>query len=432
MTKSSENPTNLEASPCGGGLDGANLSGRFARACCSAVKYILLLAVFASGSSCASFRSVNLITSNSQQTSIQNFTDTIDVQFHYGRIIVPVEIAGKTRRFMLDTGAGTTISKSLAEELNYQGRKRSMLLSWPFFDRKVRRHSVSPIEKLKLGNITFENVWVTEAVERVDTTIFNKPCDFFDGLLGSDLLNAFSVKLDMQNRRMILSDNSLLTSVNPAFRQPMEITKAMGYPKVEISAQGQKKDVLFDTGFSRWGSLNNFIRHLEKNQTTIENEQRDERGRLRRKTVRFNELTIGDISIQNVSLRIPRKRELSVIGASILYHAVVILDYKNSEFAIIPYDNSRQITVLHSFGVGFFFSKNNELVIHEIGENSPAERAGLKIGFRIKEIDEFVINAESRCELFEKFDFQKPTGNTRKLLVVDLDGNEKEIVLTRN
>jgi len=212
----------------------------------------------------------------------------------------------------------------------------------------------------------------------------------------------------------------------------MELKGANHFPYIEISIQEQKRNVRFDTGFQGWGSLNDFILYLEKTQSTTENEVRDESGQLRRKNVRFDELMISDVSIQNVPIVLPKRRELSVIGAAILYHAVVVLDYKNGKFAIIPYDNSHQITVPHGFGVGFFFSKNNELVINGITENSPAERAGLKVGFRIKEIDGFVINAESRCELFEKFDFQKPIGDTRKLLIVDLEGNEKEVILTRN
>jgi len=397
----------------------------------SAVKYILLFVVFACVSSCQIQRnrhlhqSWNLIRSNSQQISIQNFTDTIDVQFRNGRIIVPVEIAGETRQFILDTGGGTTISKSLAEELNYQGRKRFAYFAWPFIDNTRRRHPVSPIEKFEIGNIKFKNIWIVEDV----VAIMEAMCS--DGLIGSDLLGALSIKLDMQNNRIILSDSSLLTSVNPAFIQPMEIKGANHFPYIEISIQEQKRNVRFDTGFQSWGSLNDFILYLEKIQSTTESEVRDESGQLRRKNVRFDELIIGDVSTQNIPITLPRKRELSVIGAAILYYAVVVLDYKNGKFAIIPYDNSRQITVPHGFGVGFFFSKNNELVINGITENSPAERAGLKVGFRIKEIDGFVINAESRCELFEKFDFQKPIGNTRKLLVIDLDGNEKEVILTR-
>jgi len=406
----------------------------------SAVKYILLLAVLASSGSCASFRSANLMRSNAQQTNNTNFTDTIDIQFHNGRIIVPVEIAGETRRFMLDTGAGTTISKSLAKELNYQGRKRSILKGWPFIERRMRRHSVSPIEKLKFGNITFENVWVIEAVEAIDTVLFNRPCDFFDGLLGSDFLNTFSVKLDMQNNRMILSDSSLLSSVNSAFRQPMNTTKRFVFssPYIETSIQGKEREVIFDTGFPDWGSLNNFTRHLEKVQSTTESEQLDKRGRLRRKIVRFDEFTIGDVSIQNVSLALPRKRELTVIGAAILYHAIVILDYKNDEFAIIPYDNSRKIALpSEDFGIwaDFIADENSDLlitVILEIRENSPAERAGLQVGFRIKEADGVSMSFETWCEMYKRIDFRKPIGNTRKLLVVDLDGNEKEVILTRN
>jgi len=394
----------------------------------SATKYILLFAMLACSTSCQIQRSsrhvqqsFNLMRANSQQIRVHNFTDTIDVRFHNGYIVVPVEIAGKTRQFILDTGAPFTfIFHSLAEELNYQGKKRFMHVSFPLCDNKneMKRHPVSRIKEFSIGNIKFENIWVAENTKKRDSLMnLRVPCfNLYDGLLGSDLLGALSIKFDMKNSRIILSDNSLFSAENPEFRQPMGRSRS-GLPYIYVSVQDERYHALFDTGFPNWGFIGKRKQYRNEQLQCL------------------NELVIGGISMKNMPINFSETRNFSLIGTTILRHTIVVLDYKNNKLELIPYNNTRQIEFPANFGFGFTTlpTENYKAVITELRENSPAERAGLQVDYQIKEVNGIFINDESLCGMYGTFDLRELLAKapTVKLLVVDLDGNEKEVVLTR-
>jgi hypothetical protein len=80
---------------------------------------LLLTLYFFSGCS-----GIRFIRSARKPLSTTNFTDTIPVEFHNDNILVPVEVAGKTRKFLLDTASGTVIFSSLGEDMAYIKKRK--------------------------------------------------------------------------------------------------------------------------------------------------------------------------------------------------------------------------------------------------------------------------------------------------------------------
>jgi len=389
----------------------------------SFIKYLIIVAIIMTGYACNT--SLNLLKSNNHAINKNNFTDTINVEFHNNRIILPVEIAGKSRKFLFDTGASTIIFEDLKQELNNTEKKPTIALR--SVDGKTRKYNMQQIEQIGIGNkLRFDNVWVIEDNNSIETMLFGLPCKIYDGVIGSDLFRNLSIQLDMQNKRIIVSDKKILPTTDAALKQTMRI-KETGHPHIEILVQGKKKSVLFDTGAPQTVMLPGIKQYSDMATDTISSLY-NPKGKLLEKEVRFNEILINNVSVKKPQITLTDTRKVPLIGTDILHYACVVLDNKSNEFWLIPYNNSHEITILPGFGFSIDFKSSN--TISHIRKGSIAEKNGLKVGFRIIQIDNISLNTDSFCDLYKNLDLgSMSTKETMRIIVLDNEGNEKEFIL---
>lgn len=178
----------------------------------SLIKYLLIVTALITSYACNS--SINLLKSNNHALNKSNFTDTINIDFHNNRIIIPVEIAGKSYQFLFDTGAPTIILGDLQQELNNTGKKTTKQINMRGIDGVIGIHSMRQIEQISIGDrLRFDNVWVVEDNNGAEN-ILNSPCKIVDGVIGSDLFRHYNFELDIRNKRMIVSDKEILPSTD--------------------------------------------------------------------------------------------------------------------------------------------------------------------------------------------------------------------------
>ena len=177
----------------------------------------------------------------------QDFCDTITIEWERDQIYVPVSAGGRSYRFLFDTGASQAVVFSGSPLAN--APRVSSLLS---HDAAGNTDTVSVVglPPLLLGHTTLHNCHATVQPRGVGARNI-------DGILGFDLVNSgLSLKLDIQSKRLIISDRECCFDREEA---AMSLRYRLFYhvPYVDIIPFGRRRErVLFDTGSRNFFSMN--------------------------------------------------------------------------------------------------------------------------------------------------------------------------------
>jgi hypothetical protein len=364
-----------------------------------------------------------------------DFTDTIPFEFINNRIMLPVTIKGETYRFAFDTGASVFISKVLATKYNYRILKKGLVR-----DANGQKDSIefAELREFRLGNLTFTNTPCM--VKDLDEKLF---CSEFDGLIGPNILKNMIVKIDVENNRFIITDRKKAFENEIGFKKYFFSTKNQNIPYVQIQfLNGKKVRAVFDTGAGGFFDLSNrkFTRLNKKDRLKafiLDKTIGVARGGLagyENNTTKFllktDDFQLADFNFQNLYFTLTSSRR-SRVGADLLNYGSVILDFKKHQFIFIPkkQDATAIISEKKRPSHSFIF-KNDSLKVGLIWESSNAYKAGLRKGFALKQINGFPVN--DICDLLAPLLKEEVKKNDmRQLLVVDLEGIEREITFRK-
>ncbi len=306
------------------------------------------------------------------------------IEYAGNKLFVEVEMGGKPRRFLFDTGSPSMMSKALARELGLEAVDHR--LSRDSHGAVVRTDIVQA--EIGVGAMRLHKVPVFVAE-------FPKTAQcLFDGVLGSEVLPLCAWQIDLPQSMLRCSSKvSALDHVDGA--SSLRLHDA-GYPHapiidIELADDAHSK-ALFDTGSpelmaisppdlqgaarnrgvvrtrSGFGSLGGSIGGLAPSQ--------------KHTRVQLHRLKIGDIALPNAEA-VVREGPPSLIGASILEHFVVTLDASNSQAYFDQYqagDYSR-----NSYGLALSFEGHPRVSL--VWEDSPAQQAGIQVGDRVTSIN---------------------------------------------
>ena len=172
--------------------------------------------------------------------SMKNFVDTVGITLAGGRVIVPVEMNGRQYRFMFDTGAAQAI---IYEDSDIDGCQRAgNILS---LDAIGNRQSVPLV---KLPPMTIGKLMLMGC----QATVHPRPKGRhdFDGIIGFDIVcKGVAMKIDVQNKRLVLTDNKNYFDGEQGFETKYRVRPECHTPYVDVSPfRGYREEVLFDTG----------------------------------------------------------------------------------------------------------------------------------------------------------------------------------------
>ena len=167
-----------------------------------------------------------------------NFVDSIAIEWERGQVLLPVEIGGKTYRFLFDTGAAQAV---VYADSPIDGCRPAGLIRSQDATGAMDTVQLVSLPPMTLGQLTLTGC---------QATIHRRPVAGrnIDGIVGFDLINrGLSAKIDVHNRLLILTDRKDFFRNEQAF--PARYKLRYHVPYVKVSPAGRYKEyTLFDTG----------------------------------------------------------------------------------------------------------------------------------------------------------------------------------------
>ncbi|MGM0530103.1 MAG: aspartyl protease family protein [Bacteroidota bacterium] len=352
-------------------------------------KSLFLLLLFLVFYSCGIFRS--RIDLNQGGTKEEAYYETISFDYIKDKIILPITINGKVRRFIFDTGAPTIISEALQEELNYDTLRKS-----PVSDVNQNKDSVTFVkaDHIILGDLEFSGIpAMVNDLEVLPWTCFN-----VDGFIGSNLLRNSVVQINREANELVIT-NKINDLQNVGTKSSMELDRQSS-PYLGLSLAGEKdRYVLFDSGSDDFVNINlDYFETLQKHESDFNVERtgygrgvmgmfgtgkKEKVYRLELDSLSFDQTIISDpiVEVTNTGNR---------LGAKILRYGIVTLDYKNKNFYFSSLDKSIPFEIEKRVDLGFRpVIRRDTFEVGLVWENSLIDSLGLKPGHQIMRINEY-------------------------------------------
>ena len=322
-------------------------------------RFLLLLSMF----SAATFGiAQNLIKTATAPVSFskRDFVDTIKIKVIDGAVVVPVEIEGRIRHFLFDTGSPLGIWQGQKEACMRQLMADSLLFG---DSNKNRRHkTIYQIPTMKIGSLQIENYPLI-----IEDGMKEYLCDRFDGVLGFNLVGkGLSFKLDTKDSLLIVTDRKKFFSDEENGQPSAKYRTKQAYrPLVIVDTPLGFIETVFDTGaLNGWFDLpqdylNRWFRKSPKKRKVLDDLtlQTDTTikasasiyglstdtlvGRLLHfPTIEIGELPVNDL-YATTAYRTMR------IGSALLKQASLIIDAPRKRFVFLPH-NQQEIRVGNS------------------------------------------------------------------------------------
>ena len=367
-------------------------------------------------------------TFQSGSISKQDFTETINMELIKGVIIIPVEINGKTYRFLFDTGAINSISEEMQEELDFKQVSTGHLKDSDNNRTKVKYVNV---DTLSINGIEFYNQ--TSFVGDFNANPVLR-CMKLDGILGSNVMHFCNWTIDYKKEEITLSNEKIEEADKETFTIPFETDrqysqfidlkigdKSITHVKVDYGSNGSlsipnsafKKlkeyelieKTTFETGFTQSGIVGKTL--VKKDEITI-----------------VDSLYHEDLKFRNVLLESGGN---GLLGSKIFSNWIVTIDWQ--EQVLLFQAQEKQKTDQYTFGLGIGYSEKLGAYIQTIIQGSPAEEAGIAPKMKVLKIGDISFNEESDFCRYIHFDKKE---DSIKLEFVDFDGNTHHKTLLKD
>ncbi len=324
-----------------------------------------------------------------QGPHLENKASSFELPFHLvaSKMYVDVELGGKARRFVFDTGSPSMIDQALADELGLQpvGKSQGRDSHGNMIESNIVQTA------LKLGDTTIQMVPMFAA--DFSGSVVTQ-CLIGDGVLGSELLPLGAWQIDRaQGVIRFNTDASKLPAIKKATKTPLY---TYGYPHIPyLDVQYAKRatsKAMFDTGSPAYFAISSADLQGAKDAGGIGKTVPgfgSAGGSLGGQAPNADQLqaelkgvSIGKIKLGRVGA-VKRELSPSLIGAGILGRYVVTLDVKSQS----AYFSKYAAGDLVSSSFGFTLAFNGGISVAAVWDNSPAKEAGLYPGLQFTEIN---------------------------------------------
>jgi predicted aspartyl protease len=353
------------------------------------VKYILFtLCAVINLSGCSMFHAISLV--NGGVTHVRANEETV-VPFELsGNLILVkgrINDSGRDYTFMLDTAALTVIGKDVADEL---GLSEEVGIEMKDSEKGKKDVHLTRLKSFTMGS--FKADGISAAVfdlARIRQLTGIK----IDGVIGSNFLRFFKVKIDYQKKVVTLSgDTSPLSPVPGASPVRIEQLMEMGFaPQVTVSCGDYTFDALIDTGLKDPLALPPSLMKKLSRETSVEGKgvmvggafKDNEKPRL----FRVNGIRIASRETGKVVATVTEGQKNALIGYPLLSNYVVIINYPAGEMLLIPTEGGRNVDNVFTIGMGIRRDGTGKTLVSGIWNGSPADRLGIAVGNEIIKVN---------------------------------------------
>ena len=175
--------------------------------------------------------------------SKKDFADTIKIKMIDGAVIVPVEIEGRTRNLLFDTGSPLGLWHGQKEDWMRQVTTDS--LTFGDINKRRRNQIIYQIPTIKMGNLQIDNYPMI-----VEDAMSEFVCNRFDGVIGFNLVGkGLSFKLDTKDSLLIVTDRKKFFSEEEKGHPSAKYRAKQAYrPLVIVDTPLGFIETVFDTG----------------------------------------------------------------------------------------------------------------------------------------------------------------------------------------
>ena len=292
--------------------------------------------------------------------SKSDFADTIKIKVMDGAVVIPVEIAGKTRNLLFDTGSPLGLWFGQKEDWMKQVTADSLVFG--DINNKSRQQVIYQFPTLKMGSLCIENYPMI-----VEDAMNEFICNRFDGVIGFNLVGmGLSFKLDTKDSLLIVTDRKKFFAEEEKGLPAAKFKTKLAYrPLVYVETPVGWIETVFDTGaLNTWFDLpqeylDRWFRKSAKKRKILDDLtiQTDSTvntnvgiyglstdtiaGKLLHfPTIRIDQLPVNDLYITTA-------RRTMRLGSALLKHASLIIDAQRKKFVFVPH-SQQTITVGNS------------------------------------------------------------------------------------
>ncbi|MBQ7490547.1 MAG: aspartyl protease family protein [Bacteroidales bacterium] len=294
----------------------------------------------------------------------KNFVDTIKIKMWNGAIIIPVEIDGKIKNLMFDTGANTGFW--IGEEEDWMAPSGDSITTVDS-QNKRKKTAIMKIPSMKIGSLTITDYPLVVADGLSDYT-----CGINDGALGFDFaVKGISFKFDTKDSLMIVTDRKRFFVKEEKGHLKVKYKHySKPDPKVWVQFPFVRAKLDFDSGYiGGWFSLPQHLLDIWAKENPQIKQQLDEMTMNVDTTVMTGaglfgasldsvvngelhvpEIGLGDLVFKDVWISTATHKRL--IGSAILEHTSLIIDAPKKSFVFLPHNGNYEITAANrGFGM---------------------------------------------------------------------------------
>ncbi|MFN3848840.1 MAG: aspartyl protease family protein [Spirosomataceae bacterium] len=360
----------------------------------------------------------------------------IPFEFHANLIVIKTIInTSDTLRFILDTGVSSTIitDPNIAKQLQLTPVRRVKISGAG--EEEELMADVSVGHSIRMGDVVanHQNLVIIEKDILKLSEFLGIP---IHGIFGHDLFNSFVIKIDFENKELMLTlPDKFKYKKSMGERYPMIVTQSKPYTDAVALVSNNKSipmRLVIDTGAGH-ALLLRTDDHKEinlPNQVIRANLGRGLNGEINGHIGRVNKIKLGSLEMQDIIASFPDSISFSMkfppsvenrqgsIGCELLRRFHVTLNYHDGYICLRPIRTRMRESFEHDMSgmeVRAKGEKFNQYVVDKIIEGSPADLAGLQSGDEILFINNLNTTELTISEIYKML--SKKEGKMIDLLV---------------
>ncbi len=317
-----------------------------------------------------------------------------------------IDSSEKEYNFIIDTGGLTFLDKAVAQELGLK-----------------QRGPMAKITTLDLSGYHIEKIF---CFTTFDFSILRRLVTPIHGIIGSNLLERFTVTFDFQESNVIFSsDTSSLIPPADGLLFHFHNHPVNNAPLIKFKINQEIVEGMIDTGqpfpvvlpledFKKYGKSMDTLPIRSKGlmvKWPYTDPQYNYMARL--KSCEFEELRISHVIC--IFAVLPPMLNMPLIGTDLLSKFRMIINYHKDELLLIPNTAVKFDGSMLSFGLNLGVSEENEVFVEGIWENSPADRMKIHVGDRIIAFNSRKMSPENLSELMDMME-----DNSVKTILLDI------------
>lgn len=316
------------------------------------------------------------------KVSQEEFSETVEVEIQQGLIFFPVEINGKSYRFLFDSGAPFSISHEIQEEFDYPVISRGRIVD---SDKNRSMVQYVQVDTIQLGSIPFleQTAFVADFTSNPLLECLN-----IDGIVGSNLMRHANWSID-QIRSEIMFSHELPKEVKEEcipvpFRTDLQYNVLLDLEMGSVTV----KDFMMDYGSNGPISIPSHAMDILEELQEVDGSFREtgikqsgiigEPVSLDRRIAYMESVDLDGLNIHDVELRTSRSR---LIGNALLARYIVHIDW--DEHYLYFCDEVSVRPDHHSLGFRLGTTDDGGIYVRSVLQGSDASAKGLEPGMLV-------------------------------------------------